>query len=196
MQLRFRNFNLKCDSAWLLMALLCAFVRAALQLAPAPSRAGVIMYCKLAIIWVMLWDTFEPYVLCRLCHEVERTGWRVGETLLENCWSFVANFFVFYDWEKLSVPLKVVVMLLCCRGLLRPFLQQNWHMQLLRVCKQLMENNRLVLVRISQWVWFVYHRNVYARLFSIGSFFYVKTNLGSQNGYYFNLIWQEKKIST
>ena len=50
MQLRFRNFNLKCDCAWLLMALLCAFVRAALQLAPAPSRAGVIMYCKLAII--------------------------------------------------------------------------------------------------------------------------------------------------
>ena len=42
----------------------------------------------------------------------------------------------FMTEKKLSVPLKVVVMLLCRRGLLRPFLQQNWHMQLLRVCKQ------------------------------------------------------------
>ena len=98
---------------------------------------GVIMYCKLAIIWVMLWDTFEPYVLCRLCHEVERTGWRVGETLLENCWSFVANFFVFYDWEKTFCAIKgrchVVVLSWPIKAF---FLQQNWHMQLLRVCKQ------------------------------------------------------------
>ena len=79
-------------------------------------------------------------------------------------------------------------MLLCCRGLLRPFLQQNWHMQLLRVCKQLMKNNRLVFVRISQWFWFVYHRNVYARIFSIGSLCDIQANLGSQNGYDFNLI--------
>ena len=83
----------------------------------------------------------------------------------------------FMTEKKLSVPLKVVVMLLCCRGLLRPFLQQNWHMQLLRVCKQLMKNNRLVFVRISQWVWLVYHRNVYAR---IGSFCDIQADLESQ----------------
>ena len=157
MQLRFRNFNLKCDCAWLLMALLCAFVRAALQLAPAPSRAGVIMYCKLAIIWVMLWDTFEPYVLCRLCHEVERTGWRVGETLLENCWSFVANFFVFYDWEKTFCAIKGRCHVVVLSWPIKAFFCNK-----IGTCsccayvnKQLMKNNRLVFGRISQWLWFV-----------------------------------------
>ena len=93
----------------------------------------------------------------------------------------------FMTEKKLSVPLKVVVMLLCCRGLLRPFLQQNWHMQLLRVCKQLMKNNRLVFVRISQWF------GLYIIAMLMLAFFCdIKANLESQNGYNFNLIWKKK----
>ena len=60
----------------------------------------------------------------------------------------------FMTEKKLSVPLKVVVMLLCCRGLLRPFFCNK-----IGTCsccayvnKQLMKNNRLVFVRISQWL--------------------------------------------